>query len=195
MGTIKTTNIEPIADNGTVTLGSSGDTFTVPSGVTITNSGTATGFGEANTPNFLVYGIDQAMSDNTTTKLQFNSEAVDSDSAYDTSNYRFTVPSGKGGLYCFNTTYRFEGGMLSQINLNFRKNGSDISSFYTYSGGVGTAIYNSQQYVSRNLTLFENCSAGDYIEVFAFFDIISGSTLQCDTRQGIGQFSGFRITS
>ena len=38
MGTIKTTNIEPIADNGTVTLGSSGDTFTVPSGVTVNMS-------------------------------------------------------------------------------------------------------------------------------------------------------------
>ena len=36
MGTIKTTNIEPIADNGTVTLGSSGDTFTVPTGVGLT---------------------------------------------------------------------------------------------------------------------------------------------------------------
>jgi|TARA_R100000455_G_C6193435_1_gene66877 hypothetical protein len=45
MGTIKTTNIEPIADNGTVTLGSSGDTFTIPSGVTLANSGTATGLG------------------------------------------------------------------------------------------------------------------------------------------------------
>lgn len=33
MGTIKTTNIEPIADNGTVTLGSSGDTFALASGV------------------------------------------------------------------------------------------------------------------------------------------------------------------
>ncbi len=33
MGTIKTTNIEPIADNGTVTLGSSGDTFQTASGV------------------------------------------------------------------------------------------------------------------------------------------------------------------
>ena len=33
MGTIKATNIEPIADNGTVTLGSSGDTFTLGSGV------------------------------------------------------------------------------------------------------------------------------------------------------------------
>ena len=45
MGTIKTTNIEPIADNGTVTLGSSGDTFTIPSGVTMVNNGTQSGFG------------------------------------------------------------------------------------------------------------------------------------------------------
>ena len=44
MGTIKTTNIEPIADNGTVTLGSSGDTFTVPSGVTV-NMSSATQIG------------------------------------------------------------------------------------------------------------------------------------------------------
>ena len=43
MGTIKTTNIEPIADNGTVTLGSSGDTFTVPSGVTVNMSNNTTG--------------------------------------------------------------------------------------------------------------------------------------------------------
>ena len=53
MGTIKTTNIEPIADNGTVTLGSSGDTFTIPSGVTMVNNGTQTGFGGVNTPAFL----------------------------------------------------------------------------------------------------------------------------------------------
>ena len=34
MGTLKTTNIEPIANNGTVTLGSSGDTIAIPSGST-----------------------------------------------------------------------------------------------------------------------------------------------------------------
>ena len=51
MGTIKATNIEPIANNGTVTLGSSGDTFTVPSGVTVNmSSATQTGVGGANTP-------------------------------------------------------------------------------------------------------------------------------------------------
>jgi len=34
MGTVKVTNIEPIADNGTVTLGGSGDTITLGSGAT-----------------------------------------------------------------------------------------------------------------------------------------------------------------
>jgi len=41
MGTVKVTNIEPIADNGTVTLGSSGDTINFGSGVT-----TGTGIGK-----------------------------------------------------------------------------------------------------------------------------------------------------
>jgi hypothetical protein len=44
MGTIFVDNLEP--QSGTsLTLGASGDTITIPSGATITNSGTATGFG------------------------------------------------------------------------------------------------------------------------------------------------------
>jgi len=39
MGTVKVTNIEPIADNGTVTLGGSGDTITLGSGATVTGNG------------------------------------------------------------------------------------------------------------------------------------------------------------
>jgi hypothetical protein len=35
MGTIKTTNIETITGSGTLTLGQSGETITVPSGVTL----------------------------------------------------------------------------------------------------------------------------------------------------------------
>ena len=158
-------------------------------------TGTVSGAGESNTPNFYAYGVDQAVSDSTTTKLQFSNEVVDSDNAYDPSLYRFTVPSGKAGLYFFNSTFRFRGGTLSQINFRFRKNGSDITSSFTYSGGVNTPIYNSMEYVARNQTVLQNLSVGDYIEVHAFFDITSGSTLQAQTQQNIGEFSGFRITS
>ena len=83
MGTIKTTNIEPIANNGTVTLGSSGDTFTVPSGVTVNmSSATQTGVGGDNTPAFKAYlSSTQSISNTTATKIVFQTEIFDTDSA------------------------------------------------------------------------------------------------------------------
>jgi len=70
MGTIKTTNIEPIATNGTVTLGSSGDTFTLGSGVTQTIA--------VNTPAFFAYSAsDQNLTDNTYSKLTLGTEVFD----------------------------------------------------------------------------------------------------------------------
>ena len=45
MSEIKVNKISPRTNCGTTTLGDSGDTFTIPSGVTISNSGTASGFG------------------------------------------------------------------------------------------------------------------------------------------------------
>ena len=45
MSEVKVNKISPRANCGTVTLGDGGDTFTIPSGVSITNNGTASGFG------------------------------------------------------------------------------------------------------------------------------------------------------
>jgi len=45
MSEIKVNKISPRTACGTTTLGDSGDTFTIPSGVTISNLGTASGFG------------------------------------------------------------------------------------------------------------------------------------------------------
>ena len=45
MSEVKVNKISPRTNCGTTTLGDSGDTFTIPSGVTISNSGTASGFG------------------------------------------------------------------------------------------------------------------------------------------------------
>ena len=49
MSEIKVNKISPRTNCGTVTLGDSGDTITIPSGVTITNNGTQTGFGRTGT--------------------------------------------------------------------------------------------------------------------------------------------------
>ena len=195
MGTLFVDKLDP--QSGTsLEIGSSGDTITIPSGATIANSGTATGFGESNTPNFYAYGASsQTVSDATETTIQFSNEVVDSDNAYDTSTYRFTVPSGKGGLYLLNTTFRFIGGGVSEVNLKFRKNGSQISAFYTYSGATGTNIYNGINFLSRNLTLFENLSAGDYIDVAVFFNLTGGGTCTLNNNKDVSEFSGFRISS
>jgi len=44
MSHIKTDKLSPRTASGTVTLGTSGDTFTIPSGVTLTNNGSSSGF-------------------------------------------------------------------------------------------------------------------------------------------------------
>ena len=49
MSEVKVNKISPRTNCGTVTLGDSGDSFTIPSGVTITNNGTQTGFGRTGT--------------------------------------------------------------------------------------------------------------------------------------------------
>ena len=48
MSELKTNKISPVEGNTDLTLGDSGDTITIPSGATIVNSGTATGFGSTN---------------------------------------------------------------------------------------------------------------------------------------------------
>ena len=76
MGTIKTTNIEPIADNGTVTLGSSGDTITVSTGVTV-------GGGMSNTPAFrATMSANQTCTNGSWNKAAFDTEEYDTNSAY-----------------------------------------------------------------------------------------------------------------
>jgi len=60
MSEIKVNKISPRTACGTVTLGDSGDTFTIPAGATITNSGTATGFGATGSVNWQTSSIKTA---------------------------------------------------------------------------------------------------------------------------------------
>ena len=166
MGTIKTTNIEPIADNGTVTLGSSGDTFTVPSGVTVNmSSATQTGVGGANTPAFEAFlSASTNPSNNTETKIAFNSEVFDTDNCYDNStNYRFT-PTTAGKYYCYAVVRAGGGANQSQSNFTaqFNKNGSEY--------GKEIIVQNGTSYPGNNYTLtlaatIDFNGSSDYLEV------------------------------
>ena len=167
-GTLKVGTITTSSGSGTITLGQSGETVTIPTGATITNSGTATGFGGTNTPAFEAYlSADQVIGDGAVTKIQFNTEVYDDGSGYDnSSNYRFTVPSGEGGTYKFYTTLNFSDNQnaekIGYIQLYFYKNGSAYAFFYN-DNGSSKAI--SSNFGSGNITMVLNAS--DYVEVYA----------------------------
>ncbi len=118
MSTLEVNKITPSTGTG-ITLGDSGDTFTIPSGVTLANSGTATGFGGNNTPAFLAYNnATQNVTNTTVTTLNFNTELFDTDSKYDTSNNRFTP--AEQGKYVLFANARVDDANSYQIELEIR---------------------------------------------------------------------------
>jgi uncharacterized protein YfaP (DUF2135 family) len=113
MSKLETNQVDP-STGTTLTLGTSGDTIAIPSGVTIANSGTATGFGGDNTPAFqATFTSDISLTSDTETTVAANSETYDTDSAYNTSNYTFTIPSGEAGKYFFYALAYFENSAAS----------------------------------------------------------------------------------
>ena len=96
---IKANKISP--STGTAfTLGDSGDTFTVPSGVTLTNSGTASGFGDEAQYFFArMTTSNQNVNDNTATKVNINSEVLDNKSIFDTTNNKLVITADTAGIW------------------------------------------------------------------------------------------------
>ena len=83
-----------------ITIGESGDTVTIPSGATLNSAGTNTLTGIDNAPAWMVnLSSSQNVASATETVINFDTKVLDSASAYDTSNGRFTVPSGQAGKY------------------------------------------------------------------------------------------------
>jgi hypothetical protein len=71
MSELKVNKVTPRSGT-TVTLGDSGDTITIPSGATITNSGTATGFGASAFRNIVING-DMQIAQRSTSKASISS--------------------------------------------------------------------------------------------------------------------------
>jgi len=185
---VKTNKISP-ATGAAFALGDSGDTFTVPSGATIVNSGTATGFGENNTPAFDVSGTDiQSVSTATYTKVTFDSESKDTDSAFDLTTERFTVPTDKGGLYTFQ--YSCQNSQKASANNYYQivlyKNGSKENGTLVRQNPTTTGTYD----VFLNGCASLELAATDYVEVFYYQNTGGSVNLEADRRK----FSGFRVT-
>ena len=158
----------------TITIGESGDTISIPSGATLNSAGTNTLTGISNTPAFAAYlatDSDQSISDSTTTKIQFEAERFDTAGAYDTSNYRFTCPSGQAGKYYIVVKAKCGSSQQNDIVgvfIHIYKNGSSYHSVgYTGAGfisGTKYPILGMGVLCSSVLELAE----GDYIEGYGY---------------------------
>ena len=145
-GTLKVGQITTSSGSGTITLGQSGETVTIPSGATITNSGTATGFGGDNTPAFAAFqSSGQNIDSGTTTIVTLDTEIFDTDSAF--ASNKFTVPSGEGGKYYVSAAIRADASWAATGQFNvmvFVGSTGDNGLFASYniaaSNGNGGAV-------------------------------------------------------
>ena len=136
-------------------------------------TGTVTGAGGVNTPAFEAYlSSNQSISDATETKVAFNIERFDSDSAYDnSSNYRFTIPSGKNGKYFIysNVQVTSSANSLASGYIMIKKNGSE------YMRNAFNPENSSMQDFTPTIVSVIDLVATDYIEIFGLASLASGS--------------------
>jgi hypothetical protein len=100
-GTLKVSNIQTSSGSGTITIGQSGETVSIPSGCTIANSGTATGFSGA-FESALVHIQDQksagtnggSASDNDTVTRDLNTVLTNEVTGASLGSNQVTLPSG-----------------------------------------------------------------------------------------------------
>ena len=173
-----------------ITIGESGDTVSIPSGATIANSGTATGFGDSNTPSFAVrLSGSQSIPNATNTLLQFNTEDWDTNSAYDTSSYRFTVPSGEAGKYFFHARVYIEwGNAAGEVGrLQIAKNGTAVAIDAVTASGDPTSGS------SIRITTLLDLAVADYVDVRLYHN--QGGSQDADNDSDFTYFTGFKVTT
>jgi len=166
MATLFVDKVDP--QSGTaLEIGSSGDTITIPSGATITNNGTQTGFGGTNTPFTTVKkSSDQTLAHGADTKITFDAVVNESASSiFDLTNNKFTVATA--GTYLILPQLRFydSSNRLERAQNNIYKNGSPIKSFMYYDPGYSSS--NTRE-VTLGIGFLETLAVNDYIEMYAY---------------------------
>ena len=195
MSEIQVNKISP-ATGTTFTLGDSGDTFNIPSGATIANAGTATGFGAAGSIYFLARrgNSGQSVSNDTYTAIQMDTEMEDSGTVFDPSTYKFTP--GVVGKYFVFAQVAFSvtnGDDWDQGTVILDKNDA---------GYVDTSFKNSMAYIDRRSSGSSTSSfyasqiidmdADDTVRVL-FQGNWSGASSSQTVGYGKSYFGGFRI--
>ena len=168
-------------NTSTINIGVSGDTVNIPSGVTIANAGTATGFAENNKPRFYAYrNGNTSIANNTYTVVGYNAENFDSDSKFDTSTHRFTPTVA--GFYYLAAQGVTDSVSSHNFHITLRKNGSAI-------------LRAKNQNVNQNTVSFSvivESDDNDYFDVELMQDSGGGRNILGGSEYNY--FTGFKLT-
>ena len=183
MSTLKVDTILKRTGTGTITVGQSGDTISVPTGATLSVSGSSVTAVD-NTPMWFVRKTsDQSLADNTYVKVTWNTEDIDTDSAF--ASDKFTVPSGKAGKYYISTGVGFYDNSTQEHHyVLIYKNGSNVSANPT---GITTTEDNTDRYWQTN-NMIVDLAVGDYVEVYVLCDFGSGTG-----TMNYSYFTGYKL--
>ena len=168
-----------------ITIGESGDTITLPSTATLTNF-------PDNTPSFKVNysgapNNAQDAANNTYSIATLNGEVFDTDNAYDTSTYKFTIPSGKQGKYFFYYQYYFNEASVGSPRAYIYKNGSQLARFGTYDSGAVSGF----NYVMNGVSVIDDASVGDYYSAYIYHN--TGEAKQIYGGNEASYFMGYKL--
>ncbi len=179
MSEIKVNKISPRAACGTVTLGDSGDTFTIPSGATITNSGTATGFGATG-----------AVSWETTVKTGTFTATAGEGYFVDTTSGGFNInlPAGTAGAVVGFADYAktFDTGNVTLVqNGSDKIGGSTVNATLRIKGQAVTLVFvdSTKGWIVTDSGLQSDASTASFIAA-------TGGTITCCGNFKVHTFTG-----
>ena len=145
-----------------------------------------------NTPAFMAkMSADQTITDNTLTKVQFDTEIFDTDSKYDhSSNYRFT-PTVAGTYFLFAQVHGKSNANseLEDFRISIKKNGTEI-----FSTKHNPATNDANQ-IALNMQIMDLADSDDYYEVFTILNDASGNpTIEHNESEGVtSYFGGYKL--
>jgi hypothetical protein len=188
MSELKANKISPSAGTD-LTLGDSGDTVTIPAGVTLAGnipaanltgalpaiSGAAlTGVG-FRTGIHVWKNAGQTVANSTTTKVTYTEEFYDPNSDWDVSTSKFTAP--EDGKYLITAGVRFSSGTNGYMtHLYFYVNGA-AKTYSDNTSGNGTGINTTHTHILE-------LSTDDYVEVYGDHNQGSSMIFEADSSTG-----------
>jgi hypothetical protein len=137
-----------------------------------------------NTPYFHVsMSASQTVTNNTWVKADYDTVEFQSGVTFDTTNKKFVVPSGEGGLYQMNVIHAFSGSAnttVRQCYLRHYLNGAGVDF-----RPIANFDANYVRQTTLNINKIVSLSAGDEIEIYGFINVSSGTP----SFQGTGSSS------